>query len=70
MPVEATICARPEAFSGSSPAMTSGRPALSSSTIASIRSGSASYSLAARSISGRQAAVRLALATIPPGLFS
>ncbi len=70
VPVPATIWARPLAASGSSPAITSGRPALSSRTIASIASGSTPWAAAAVSISSRQRAVRRALATIPPGLFS
>jgi hypothetical protein len=70
IPVEARIWVSPEAASTSLPAITSGRPALSRKTIASIRSGSTSAPLAAVSISSRQRAVRFAEASTPPGLFA
>ena len=53
-PVSARICVSPTAPSRSSLARASGRPALSSSTMPSIRSGSTPASSAARSMSSRK----------------
>ena len=66
--VAGRICASPEAASGVGPAITRGRPALSSMIIASSKAGSVPACGAAASISSRQRAVRRADAITPPGL--
>jgi maltose alpha-D-glucosyltransferase / alpha-amylase len=66
----ARICVSPAACLTSWPAITSGRPALSRKTIASTKSGSKPLPSITSSIRGRYAAVLLALAVTPPGLFA
>ena len=68
--VSARIWVSPTAPSRSSLARASGRPALSSRTIPSIRSGSTPAAPAASSTPSRQRCTRSAVATIPPGLFT
>jgi hypothetical protein len=69
VPVSARICVSPAASAGSVPAITSGRPALSTNTRPSSRSGSMPVPLTAWSIIGRKAATRRAVASAPPGLL-
>ena len=69
-PVEARIWVSPAASTGSTPAITLGRPALSTNTSASSMFGSMLVPAVARSISGRNAATRAAVATAPPGLLT
>ena len=68
-PVWARIWVRPEASAGSPPAITSGRPALSTKTSASSMFGSMPVPAVAASIMGRNAATRAAVASAPPGLW-
>ena len=68
-PVEARIWVSPEAFAGSPPTITSGRPALSTNTSASRMFGSMLVPATAWSISPRHAATRAAVAGAPPGLL-
>ena len=70
MAVEGMIWVRPEAELGVPSAITWLRPALSKKTIASSVFGSTPAGPAACSIRRRHFAVRSAVATTPPGLFS
>ena len=69
-PVWARIWVSPAASAGSLPAITCGRPALSTNTSASSRFGSIPVPVVTRSISGRKAATRAAVASAPPGLMT
>ena len=69
-PVWARICVSPEASAGSRPAITFGRPALSTNTSASRMLGSMFVPATAWSIRPRHAATRAAVASAPPGLLT
>ena len=68
-PVCARIWVSPAAADGSVPAITSGRPALSTNTIASSMFGSIPVPRVAELISPRNAATLAAVASTPPGLL-
>ncbi len=68
-PVWARIWVSPAAALGSLPAITSGRPALSTNTMPSSTAGSIPVPALRRSISGRNGATRWAVASAPPGLW-
>ena len=67
--VEARIWVSPAASEMLVPAITPGRPALSTNTSPSRRLGSMDVPLTAASIIGRQRATRSAVASAPPGLL-
>jgi hypothetical protein len=69
-PVDARIWVSPAASTGSAPAITFGRPALSTNTRASSMFGSTPVPATAASIIGRNAATRTAVASAPPGLLT